>query len=125
MTFLPEVIITADHTDATPPVYKGNGVFELYSPSSPETAVVGHSTELNLHCTITVPPGYNFIILPLGGDLPAAPKVYLASLGCNHSTQGLKLNMVNFTADAQTPTAEAAVAYLVLIPNFDYEWTNN
>lgn len=124
MTFLPEVIITADDTDATPPVYKGNGIFELYSPSSPETAVVGHSTELNLHCTITVPAGYNFIIIPQD-VLPGATSIYLASYGCHHSTMALKLNMVNFTANAQTPTAQVAVAYLVLIPIFDYQWTDN
>lgn len=121
-----EVIFTATHTDAKPPLYNGNGVWTLYSPLSPDTAVANASITLNFHIDVTVPTGYSFMILPYGNDdLAGAPHVYFSGTGYGDTTQSLYINMINFTGSSQTPTAETEVAYLVVIPDFDYKYTSS
>lgn len=119
-----EVIFTATHTDAKPPLYNGNGVWTLYSPLSPEIAAANSSTALDFHIDVTVPTGYSFMILPYGNDdLAGAPHVYFSGAGYANSSQSLYINMINCTAGGKTPTAETEVAYLIVIPDFDYKYS--
>lgn len=128
MPALSTVTFTATHTDATPPVYNGNGVWTLYTPLSPEATNAGASTTVDLHQTITAPADTAYIIAPLDDDdVPGAPYCYVVGGGfdADGTAQALSINIANVSVSNQTPTAEVAFAYLVLLPKIDYTLTQS
>lgn len=123
MPALVDITFTALTTDATPPVYNGGGVWTLYSPLSPDTAAASSTTALQLHHNVTVPDDHCFAVFPYSNDdLPGTSNttVQCAFYEGIGTPKELYVNMLNHTGSGQTPTAEVAIAYLIVFPKSEF-----
>lgn len=127
MPAIPSLIFTATHTDGTQPseTAAGSQVWNLNGPLSAESCLADDTTSVDFHYTVTFPKGYKLSIAPIEGDIAGAAEctVKAKEIIGTGAAIALKLDVINPSATAQTPT-DAAIYATAALEKIDYYITS-
>lgn len=124
MPALDSVVFTRTSTDGRSPIAISDGLWYLRFPASAENCPANTCTSVDFHHDITLPIGYIGIVAPINGDdVIGKPDIYVNSrafLGTNAAIP-VKLQVINVSANPQTPDVNTNAAILMILKQDDYK----